>query len=75
MQIMTECEVHRHASLTVTKESQPFVTTYLEITSIQKFSYSVLKIDVPAAQQPHVLSYMRPKLTKGSVCFDFHSTE
>lgn len=54
MEIMTECDVDRHTSLTGTKKSHPFVTTYLEVTSLQLFSQSVLQRDMDAAQ-PKVL--------------------
>lgn len=54
MEIMMECDVDRHASLTGTKKSHPFITTYLEVTSLQPFSNSILQIDV-AATQPKVL--------------------
>lgn len=74
MQIMTECDVDRHDSLTGSKESHPFATTYLEINSFPLFSYSLFQVHLAAAW-PRGLTYMRQKLTTCNVCFDFHDTE
>jgi len=43
---MTECDTDRYADLTGTKKFQPFVTTQLEVTSLQLMSYNVLQTDM-----------------------------